>query len=61
MAAIEGENASTPDAQNGYNATLLLPVLSGEGSTATAGSSGATTTPRVSLDNRSGIARRSTE
>ncbi len=59
MASIEGENTSTPVAAEGPDGVLLLPVLGGENVTATAGASGASSTPRVALDSREGIVRRS--
>ena len=59
MATLEGEDTSTPVAVQGPDGTLLLPVLSGENTATTAGASGASSTPRVSIDTRNGIARRS--
>ena len=58
MATLEGEDASTPVAAEGPEGGLLLPVLGGENVTTTAGASGSSSTPRVSID-RDGIARRS--
>lgn len=59
MAAIEGEDTSTPVAQEGPEGALLLPVLSGESVASTAGANGSSSTPRVSIDSKQGIARRS--
>ncbi len=59
MATLEGEDTSTPVAHEGPDGTLLLPVLNGENTAMSAGASGASSTPRVSIDNRTGIARRS--
>jgi hypothetical protein len=58
MATLEGEDTSTPVAKEGPDGGLLLPVLGGENVSTTAGASGASSTPRVSIE-REGIARRS--
>lgn len=59
MATFEGEDTVNPSVQAGSDGTLLLPVLSGENTATTAEASGSSSTPRVSIDSRNGVARRS--
>lgn len=59
MAAIEGENTVNPTVYTGPDGVLLLPVLSGENTTHAAGASGASSTPRVSIESKVGTVRRS--
>lgn len=59
MASIEGENTTSLVVSQGPDGVLLLPVLGGENSATTAGASGSSSTPRASVDSRSGIIRRS--
>lgn len=59
MATVEGENTTNPTATDGPDGALLLPTLAGENTARAAGATNMATVPRVSIDSRAGIVRRS--